>query len=86
VEKFNRAVRLHHIERLKHKRKNYWGYGRNNGYSWENVRMTEQQLGKVVQYPQACSCGGCGNQRYWLGQSLTELCQMATLQEEIMQM
>jgi len=72
MEKFNRAVRRHHVDRLKHKRKHYWGYSR-NGFDATNtpVEMDARQLGKVVQYPQICSCGGCGNVRrhLWMNDS-----------------
>jgi hypothetical protein len=68
MEKFNRAVRRHHVKRLKAKRKTYWGYPRLERYGPGNIplgpdRMNAHQLGKVVQYPQACSCAGCGNVR-----------------------
>lgn len=63
-----RAVRRHHIARLKKVRKNYWGYPTR----WATPRdqapvapeeMHAKALGKVVQYPQACSCAGCCNVR-----------------------
>ena len=63
MERFNRAVRRHHIARLKQKRKHYWGYGRRVEHGESS--MNAMQLGKVVQYPQVCSCGGCGNARRW---------------------
>ena len=75
MERFNRAVRRHHIARLKQKRKNYWGYGHRVEYG--NAVMSAAQLGKVVQYPQACSCPGCGNARRHPGMNYAE----HTLQE-----
>jgi hypothetical protein len=71
MEKFNRAVRRHHVARLKHKRQYYWGYGTrgHSGCALDEPpgppeRMDEKVLGKVVQTPQMCSCLGCGNQRH----------------------
>ena len=62
MEKFNRAVRRHHIARLKAKRKSYWGFAL--GYGTESpVRMSPRQLGCVVQNPACCSCAMCGNPR-----------------------
>lgn len=63
MEKFCRAVRRHHIKRLKKARANYWGYG------WRDQQMDARQLGRLVQSPQACSCAGCGNARRnpWTG-------------------
>lgn len=85
MEKFNRAVRRHHIDRLKQKRKFYWGYYRTNNWWSEppNAVMAPDQLGKVVQYPQACSCSGCGNQRKYQGRPAKELCDFITLKEGI---
>jgi len=69
VEKFNRAERRHQRARLKHKRKNYWGYPRNphsalNKAPERPVGMGARDLGSVVQHPQSCSCSGCGNPRH----------------------
>jgi hypothetical protein len=73
MEKFNRAVRRHHVARLKNSRRFYWGYG-NNGYrSWSRARgeaprppeaMSAKVAGKLVHTPQMCSCLGCGNERH----------------------
>jgi hypothetical protein len=61
----NRAERRFHIGRLKKKRKHYWGFP--NRWSLAigepPQEMNEKQLGKVVQYPQACSCACCCNVR-----------------------
>lgn len=63
----NRAERRHHIARLKHNRRNYWGYPNrwidNHGLPVGPQPMDARQLGRVVQYPQACSCPGCCNVR-----------------------
>lgn len=64
MEKFNRAVRRHHVARLKVKRKSYWGYGRTYGAE-APVGMSPQQLGCVVQNPANCSCAMCGNPRHF---------------------
>lgn len=82
MEKFNRAVRRHHIARLKDKRKFYWGYNRNWGRSGIEA-MSAQQLGRVVQNPQVCSCTGCGNQRRYEGRPLKEQCDIIALREEL---
>ena len=86
MEKFNRAVRRHHIKRLKSKRKLYWGYHRDSWGSEPKPLMAPQQLGKVVQYPQPCSCWGCGNQRKCEGLARDEQCSIATLTEELVEM
>lgn len=83
MEKFNRAVRRHHIDRLKQKRKFYWGYRSNNWGREPNAVMAPDQLGKVVQYPQACSCSGCGNQRKYEGRPHKERCDFITMKEEV---
>lgn len=51
-----RAIRRHHTARLKRNRQNYWGYHRTSP-------MSQAGLGKVSQYPCACSCFMCGNPR-----------------------
>lgn len=85
MEKFNRAVRRHHIARLKKTRAKYWGYHRYTKsidalyarQEYVGVRghsvMDPDQLGKVVQYPASCSCPGCGNSRKYYGMSLGEI-------------
>lgn len=82
MQKFNRAVRRHHIARLKDSRKSYWGYNRTWGQTG-NEGMSSKQLGKVVQNPQQCSCMGCGNQRKYEGRPLNEQCDIITLREEL---
>jgi len=73
MERFNRAVRRHHIERLKNSRRFYWGYGnasyRHAGSAQDGAPrppegMSSKAIGKLVQNPQMCSCLGCGNQRH----------------------
>lgn len=63
-----RAIRRHHIARLKKARKNYWGYPNRWAYKFNELPrapepMDARQLGKVVQNPQMCSCAGCCNVR-----------------------
>jgi len=60
-----RAVRRHHVQRLKHRRRHYWGYGSpSHGYlSSCPTEMDGTQLGKVVHTPHPCSCPSCGNPR-----------------------
>ena len=53
MKNMSRAIRRHHIVRLKHNRKHYWS---------KDV-MTPIQQGKVSQYPKPCSCVMCGNER-----------------------
>lgn len=60
-----RAMRRHHVCRLKAARKGYWGFSRVNSNLGP---MTPRQLGIGVATPQVCSCWGCGNPRKWLGE------------------
>jgi len=66
----SRAERRHHVQRLKHKRRTYWGYPNNYHVSSLDhppispVEMDARQLGQVVSTPQLCSCLGCGNPRH----------------------
>lgn len=83
MEKFNRAERRAQTARLKAKRKLYWGYGRSWGAE-PPEQMRPDQLGKVVQNPQACSClMGCGNARKFYGRTLKEIVHMIEQKEGI---
>lgn len=68
TKNLKRAVRRHHVTRLKKARKHYWGYP-TRGFTPRDVaprtpeEMSPKVLGKVVQYPQVCSCAGCCNSR-----------------------
>ena len=86
MEKFNRAERRAQIARLKAKRRYYWGYGNTWSRPTEGVdEMSPTQLGRVVQYPQACSCPmGCGNARRYYGRTLKEIVHMIEEKEGIM--
>mgnify|MGYP003512295132 CR=1 FL=1 len=54
-----RAIRRHHIARLKNTRKRYF-----TADWWNN---DAKRMGKIVQYPKMCSCTMCGNARKWFG-------------------
>ena len=56
-----RAERRHHIERLKHKRRFYWGCNR-------DLAKSPKHLAKVANTPTPCSCWMCGNARRWFGE------------------
>lgn len=77
MEKFNRAERRSQTERLKAKRKLYWGRQYDGS-------MDARQLGKVVQYPQVCSCWMCANVRALEGPTLKERIHMYDHKEGIM--
>ncbi|MNK09898.1 hypothetical protein D3C87_278880 [compost metagenome] len=70
-----RDVRRHHLERLKVKRKHYWGYRGPKHSSYGELpepgkhEMSPRRLGQVSQHPQSCSCLGCGNERRFWGNS-----------------
>lgn len=53
-----RAIRRHHRERLKRKRRYFWGHSRD---LWEEPRY----LGMAVSTPKVCTCWMCGNPRRW---------------------
>lgn len=49
-----RALRRHHMDRLKRKRATYW-FGKEDN--------NERKLGILVSSPHPCSCSACGNPR-----------------------
>jgi hypothetical protein len=59
-----RAVRRHHIARLKAARKGYWG----RVYDASAPGLTPRQLGMLAATPAPCSCWMCGNPRAKLGE------------------
>lgn len=59
----SRAERIHHRERLKRQRRNYWG---------RDLSDDPKSLAKVVKCPQVCSCNVCGNQRKHEGETMQE--------------
>jgi hypothetical protein len=71
MEKFNRAVRRHHIKRLKKQRLQYWFRNKKN--------HTERTLGIVVNTTTLCSGPCCGNSRKYMGQSIKEIGMFQTL-------
>lgn len=52
MDKISRAVRRHHMVRLKRKRKSYY-----------MAKGSRNQVGKVFHSPAICSCTMCGNPR-----------------------
>jgi hypothetical protein len=63
--KFHRGERRYQIERLKKKRKNYWGYPSTVSSSTEPpVEMTPRQLSAVAQHPAICSCWMCSGSAF----------------------
>lgn len=71
MEKFNRAVRRHHVARLKAKRRHFWGWSKKEVDHMHGLIISDHMppnvLGKAVHTPQMCSCLGCGNQRHNTG-------------------
>lgn len=67
-----KAIRRHHYQRLKRRRKRYWsgpiGSNPTVRYAWTE----DQRLGFLATTPQNCSCRGCGNQRKWEGPTRQE--------------
>lgn len=54
------AKRRHHIERLKKKRKHYWG----RDYPRSTMEpLTPRQLNQVVRYPKMCGCWMCSRNK-----------------------
>jgi hypothetical protein len=64
---FARALRRHHLARLKKARQFYWGRGLRPGMEW-----TPRALGMVAHTPQICSCYACGNWRRTEGRTMQE--------------
>lgn len=74
MEKFNRAVRRHHVERLKKARKLYW-YPASLEWSYPLKKiegLDPKRLGKVVSTPKACSCWLCNRPRKVFGLTIKE--------------
>lgn len=63
--KFDRAYRRAQRDRLKQKRKNYWGYPYQYPDHFE--KMSVDNLGKIVDTPHPCSKYCCGNPRKHFG-------------------
>ena len=58
-----RADKFHHRERLKAKRRRYWG---------RDLIREPKRLGQAVGTPTPCSCPMCGNPRHYAGDSMQE--------------
>jgi hypothetical protein len=60
-----RAIRRHHISRLKAKRKTYYGHNplQQTFEGGSEEPLTGKSLGLTVNSPQLCSCAMCGNPR-----------------------
>lgn len=69
MERFNRAVRRHHVARLKSKRRVYYGWNRKEVDHMHGIILHDcippRILGIAVHTPQRCSCAACGNVRRW---------------------
>lgn len=59
----NRAERRHHRQRLKNKRRYYWG---------RDMKNEPKYLAQVVNTPHPCSCLFCGNERKHSGKTMQE--------------
>ena len=57
-----RALRRHHVARLKNSRAHYWGR------SGTAEPLSPRQRGLVATTPAVCSGLCCGNPRFWLGE------------------
>ncbi|KLV05084.1 hypothetical protein ABT56_12845 [Photobacterium aquae] len=58
-----RALRRHHIQRVKNNRKTFWG---------NSVNISNRRLGICASTPCVCSCWMCGNQRKYYGASFSD--------------
>lgn len=66
MKDYSRAIRRHHVQRLKAKRKGY--YAQYRVYGEEGItHMTPNRLGQVVNTAANCSCPVCGNPRKHFG-------------------
>lgn len=58
-----KALRIHHRDRLKRKRRFYWG---------RDLSREPEALSKIVDTPKPCSCPMCGNIRRYEGDTRQE--------------
>ncbi len=63
MKDMKRALRRHHLLRLKKARR--WYYGR-------DLWLSPEEIGKVVRSARLCSCWMCGNRRKYFGLSVQE--------------
>lgn len=75
MKDMKRALRRHHVARLKKTRR--WYHGRD---LWADGRL----IGMAVHTPQLCSCWGCGNQRRYFGPTIQELRYLGTRHDTVM--
>lgn len=57
VEANQRALRRHHLSRVKHNRQTYWGVNPTE------KPMSDRMLGMVASTPKACNCQMCSKPR-----------------------
>ena len=57
VEDTPRALRRHHLSRVKHNRQTYWGF------NTTDHPMSERRLGIVASTPKPCNCQMCSKPR-----------------------
>jgi hypothetical protein len=63
LKELARALRRHHVERVKKNRSGYWGRDRS-----DIDPLTERQLGILASTPAMCSGYCCGSPRKWFGE------------------
>ncbi len=61
----SRSERIHHLNRLKGKRKNYWGL--------DSQTRTGRHIGMLASTPKPCSCWMCCNARKTDGPTKQEI-------------
>lgn len=79
----NRAWRRHHYQRLKRKRKRYWGgpFGTEPGVTYTHTE--EQRQGMLASTPHPCSCIGCADLRRVEGKPIQERVADVNAKEQI---
>ena len=73
MKNMSRAIRRHHLARLKQSRRYYFGRDNQND---------PQALGRLLSTTTPCSCWMCGNPRCYVGRTLGEALHLVRLQEE----
>lgn len=72
MKNMSRAIRRHHVARLKQARRFY--LGRDN-------RSDPHALGRLLRTTTPCSCWMCGNPRRYIGRALSEVLHLVKLKE-----
>lgn len=72
MKNMSRAIRRHHLARLKQARRFY--FGRDN-------RSDSHTLGRLLSTTTPCSCWMCGNPRRYTGRTLSETLHLVRLRE-----